>query len=221
MALAELNGIRKRFDETAVLDGTSMTMEAGEFVTLIGRSGSGKSTLLRILGGLEPPDAGTVSFSGNDLTALEDQALAAFRRRSLGFVFQSFNLIETLTVAENVAIPLHLNGYSQAAVRQRIEALLRQLGIDDHATKFPDLLSGGEQQRAAIARALAHSPQLVIADEPTGNLDEETAASVMEVLVRECAAAGAGLIVATHSDEVRMRSGRTLQLLAGKLAECQ
>ncbi|MGD8323314.1 MAG: ABC transporter ATP-binding protein [Gammaproteobacteria bacterium] len=217
MPLALLKGISKRYHNTVVLDRVDLSLEEGEFVALIGRSGSGKSTLLRILGGLEPPDAGSVEFAGKEITMLSEQGLSEFRRRALGFVFQSFNLVETLTVAENAGIPLYLNGYDHAAVTARVDELLSRLGIVEHADKFPDALSGGEQQRAAIARALAHHPRLVIADEPTGNLDDQTAESVMELLVHECRSQRAGLIVATHSDEVSIRSNRTIQLVGGNL----
>lgn len=214
MPLVKLENISKRYRAAIVLCNVDLEIEAGEFIALLGRSGSGKSTLLRILGGLEPPDAGTVRFAERDITQMSETQLAAFRRQSLGFVFQSFNLIETLTVAENVAVPLHLNGHSAAQIHTRVNELLGRLEISGHGEKFPDTLSGGEQQRAAIARAIAHRPKLVIADEPTGNLDEVTARSVMELLAEECHQAGASLIVATHSDEVKVRSDRTLQLVS-------
>jgi putative ABC transport system ATP-binding protein len=217
MSLVELKGISKRYNRAIVLNDLGLKIEEGEFVALIGRSGSGKSTLLRILGGLEPPDAGSVQFAGEEITRLREAALSRFRRRSVGFVFQAFNLVETLTVAENAGIPLHLNGVERSDIRKRVDELLSSLGIAEHADKFPDTLSGGEQQRAAIARALAHRPRLVIADEPTGNLDDQTAASVMELLVLECQRQRASLIVATHSDEVKIRSNRTLQLMGGRI----
>lgn len=215
MSLVQLKGISQRYHRAVVLRDIDLCIDEGEFVALIGRSGSGKSTLLRILGGLEPPDAGSVLFDDAEITALNEPALANFRRQSLGFVFQSFNLIETLTVAENAGISLHLNGLDQTDIRHRVDELLARLGIIEHADKFPDTLSGGEQQRAAIARALAHRPRLVIADEPTGNLDDQTAASVMELLAEECQRHSASLIVATHSDEVKVRSNRTLQIVSG------
>ena len=214
MPLVQLERITKCYRGATILDNLDLAIESGEYVALIGRSGSGKSTLLRIMGGLEPPDTGIVRFAGAEITQMRDEELAAFRRRSLGFVFQSFNLVETLTVAENIALPLHLNGRTHAQISARVTELLNALEIREHGERFPDTLSGGEQQRAAIARALAHRPQLVIADEPTGNLDEQTAATVMELLARECANHAASLIVATHSDEVKVRSHRTVQLTA-------
>lgn len=217
MSLVQLKGISKRYHGAVILDNVDLSMEQGEFIALIGRSGSGKSTLLRILGGLEPPDVGTVEFAGKEITSLDERALSEFRRRSLGFVFQAFNLVETLTVAENAAIPLHLNGVDRTIIAARVEELLSKLGISEQADKFPDTLSGGEQQRAAIARALVHRPNLVIADEPTGNLDDHTAASVMELLTLECQSQQTSLIVATHSDEVKVRSTRTVQLASGRL----
>ncbi len=221
MSLVQLKGISQRYHRAVVLRDVDLDIDEGEFVALLGRSGSGKSTLLRIIGGLEPPDAGSVRFGELEITDLDEQALANFRRRSLGFVFQSFNLIETLTVAENVGIPLYLNGLERAVISERVEELLSRLGILEHADKFPDTLSGGEQQRAALARALVHRPRLVIADEPTGNLDDQTAGSVMELLAEECQRQHASLIVATHSDEVRVRSDRTLELVGGRLEEAQ
>ena len=217
MSLVQLEGIRKSYRDVTILAGIDLEIESGEFVALTGRRGSGKSTLLRIIGGLEPPDAGSVHFSGAEITAFSETDMSRFRRESMGFVFQSFNLIETLTIAENIALPLSLNGYSNEATSGRVTELLDTLQISGHAEKYPDTLSGGEQQRAAIARALAHRPALVIADEPTGNLDEHTAKTVMELLVNECRSHRASLIVATHSDEVRVRSDKAVQLLTGHL----
>ena len=213
MPLVEISGVSHRYNHTTVLDAVTLSIDEGEFVALIGRSGTGKSTLLRILGGLEPADAGEVQFAGREITNLSEHELSDFRRRSVGFVFQAFNLVDTLTVAENVGIPLHLNSEEAAATSQRVNELLQNLGISELADRFPDTLSGGEQQRAAIARALAHRPRLVIADEPTGNLDDQTAVQVMELLIAECARQHASLIVATHSDDVKFRSDRVVQLL--------
>ncbi len=219
MSLVRIKGISQRYGRTVVLNDLDLQIDKGEFIALIGRSGSGKSTLLRILGGLEPPAAGSVNFDGQEITTMNEQALAEFRRRSLGFMFQAFNLIDTLTVAENASLPLHLNGFDRNAINERVEALLSQLDISEHAEKFPDMLSGGEQQRAALVRALVHRPRLVIADEPTGNLDDETAGTVMELLAEECQRQQVSLIVATHSDEVKVRSDRTLQLVGGQLEQ--
>lgn len=213
MPLVELNGVTKRYDSTSVLDAVNLTIDENEFVALIGRSGSGKSTLLRIIGGLEPPDAGSVHFDSREITSLDEHGLSRFRRSAVGFVFQAFNLVDTLTIAENVAITLHLTGLRRDAIDTRVDELLKSLEIREHAERFPDTLSGGEQQRAAIARALAHQPRLIIADEPTGNLDDQTAVAVMTLLVDECRKHGASLIVATHSDEVKIRSDRTIQLV--------
>ena len=221
MSLVEISGVSHGYNRTTVLDNVSLSVEEGEFVALIGRSGTGKSTLLRILGGLEPPDAGTVRFGDREITRLDERELSDFRRKSVGFVFQAFNLVDTLTIAENIAIPLHLNASEAPAIAERVNELLTHLGISEHADRFPDTLSGGEQQRAAIARALAHRPRLVIADEPTGNLDDETAVNVMELLIAECQRQHASLIVATHSDEVQFRSDRTIQLAGGTLQGLQ
>ncbi len=217
MPLVRLEGICKRYRDVTILGNIDLEIEPGEFVALTGRSGSGKSTLLRIIGGLEPPDTGSVRFGSSDITKFSETEMSLFRRQTIGFVFQSFNLIETLTIAENVALPLNLNGYSNDATCRRVTELLAALDISLHGEKYPDTLSGGEQQRAAIARALAHRPALVIADEPTGNLDDQTANTVMELLVRECRSHQASLIIATHSDEVRVRSDKAVRLLAGRL----
>ena len=217
MSLVQLQGITQRYNRAVVLDNVDLEIANDEFVALQGRSGSGKSTLLRILSGLEPPDEGTVLFAGDEISSFSEQQLSAFRRSALGFVFQAFNLIETLTIAENIAIPLHLNTVPRPVISKRINELLSSLGIEAHADKFPDMLSGGEQQRAAIARALAHRPKLVVADEPTGNLDDHTAVNVMDLLTQECRSQGASLIIATHSDEVSVRSDRTLQLTNSRL----
>ncbi len=217
MPLVQLEGIYKRYRDVTILSDIDLEIEPGEFVALTGRSGSGKSTLLRIIGGLEPPDRGTVRFGNAEISGFSETQLSQFRRRSMGFVFQSFNLIDTLTIAENIALPLDLNGYARDVMRRRVSELLEALGLSDHAEKYPDTLSGGEQQRAAIARALGHGPELVIADEPTGNLDEHTAKTVMELLVRECSSRGASLIIATHSDEVRVRSDKAVELTAAHL----
>ncbi|MCU0971884.1 MAG: ABC transporter ATP-binding protein [Gammaproteobacteria bacterium] len=159
-----------------VLHGADLRLDAGECVALLGRSGCGKSTLLNLLGGIDRPDAGTVTVDGIAMGDLEEPERTLFRRRHLGFVYQSFNLIPTLTTGENVGLPLELNGVPAAEAAPRIAAILEAVGLGDRAGAFPDQLSGGEQQRVAVARALVHRPRLVLADEPTGNLDAETGA---------------------------------------------
>jgi putative ABC transport system ATP-binding protein len=208
----ELAAIEKRYEDRAVLTGIDLRVEPAEVVAIVGRSGSGKSTLLRILAGLELPTAGRVSHDGVDIARLSETERSHFRRRRLGFVFQFFNLLPTLTARENVSLPLTLNGLSSSAAAARAQQLLAELHVDATAHRFPDQLSGGEQQRVAIARALVHEPGLVIADEPTGNLDAETAFQVLDVLTSSCRSRGTTLIMATHSDEVIDRADRVLRV---------
>jgi putative ABC transport system ATP-binding protein len=202
-----------------VLQKASLNVERGEFVAIMGRSGSGKSTLLRLVGGLEPADAGIVRVDGTDLTRLSETERAQRRRKGLGFVFQSFNLIPTLTVAENVELPLALNDVAPADVRRRSRELLDELGLAACAERFPEDISGGEQQRAAIARAVIHEPKLVLADEPTGNLDAETARHVLDLLLRTCRDRTATLLVATHSAEIAARAARIVTIHAGRIED--
>ena len=188
-------------------------------MAVIGRSGSGKSTLLRLIGGLESPDTGVIRVNGDDLGSLGERDLALKRRRELGFVFQSFNLVPTLTVAENVELPLALNDVGAADARGRSLALLDELDLEHCAERFPEELSGGEQQRVAIARAVVHAPALVLADEPTGNLDADTASMVLGLLQRTCRERAATLVIATHSAEVTSHTDRVIEIKAGVIAE--
>ena len=220
-AWIELKNVGKRYGQQSVLDGASVTIERGQFVAVMGRSGSGKSTLLRLVGGLEAADAGIVRVDGTDLTKLTETERARRRRHGLGFVFQSFNLIPTLTVAENVELPLALNDVATADVRRRSRQLLTELGLAACADRFPEDVSGGEQQRVAVARAVIHEPKLVLADEPTGNLDAETATHVLELLQRTCGERNATLIVATHSAELAARAARVVTIRAGRIEEAR
>jgi len=183
----------------AVLRDISLDLVAGDFVAVMGESGIGKSTLLNLIAGLERPDSGQVLFDGADLCALDDDALTLIRRKHMGFVFQAFHILPYLTVEQNVALPLALNGAPNAKVPARVAAVLEAVKLGDRGDSMPRELSGGEMQRVAIARALVHKPRLVFADEPTGNLDPESAKDVL-ALLRECAKAeGAGGILVTHS----------------------
>ena len=215
----EVREVSKAYGGQIVLSQASLTVDRGERVAIIGRSGSGKSTLLRLIGGLEPADEGVVSVGGTDLGALSESERAAWRRRDLGFVFQFFNLLPTLTVAENVELPLALNGMSAADSRQRSQALLEELGLRDCVARFPEELSGGEQQRVAIARAVVHEPRLVLADEPTGNLDIETAGQVLQLLRETCSQRGTTLVMATHSTEVAAQATRVVAIRGGRTSE--
>jgi ABC-type lipoprotein export system ATPase subunit len=198
-----------------VLDGVSLDVDGGEVVAVLGRSGSGKSTLLHMLGALDQPDAGRIVVAGQDLTATRPAALARIRLRHVGFVFQSFQLIEELTGAENVLMPARLPG-AWPGGELRAQRLLEQLGLEDVAQRRPHELSGGEQQRFAIARALVNDPQLVLADEPTGNLDRENGAAVLELLRRMT---GRAVVIVTHEPEAAAIADRVLHLADGRLEE--
>ena len=224
-ALITARGLTKSYEEAGqrhtVLAGADLDIATGEIVVLLGRSGSGKSTLLNILGGLDRPDAGSLRLSGRELVGLSETELTILRRRRLGFVFQFFNLIPTLTVWENLLLPLQLNGLDSAATRHHAQSLLAEVGLADRISAYPDRLSGGEQQRVAIARALVHSPEVVLADEPTGNLDQATARAVLDLLDRLVRQQGRTLIMATHSAEVVGVADRVLRVVAGRLAPAE
>jgi putative ABC transport system ATP-binding protein len=205
----------------SVLDGVDISIAQGEFVVLVGRSGSGKSTLLNLIGAIDVPTAGEIFIDGVELGSLDESARALMRRRQLGFVFQFFNLIPTLTVTENLLLPLELNGRTGAAASRRVSDLLAEIGLVDRADRFPDELSGGEQQRVAIARAIVHEPRIALADEPTGNLDLETAHDVIGLLDRLCRDAGLTLVMATHSREVIGLADRVLTIRAGRVIEAR
>jgi putative ABC transport system ATP-binding protein len=213
----ELDGVCKSYGTQVVLDHAEAAIEPGEFVAVIGRSGSGKSTLLKLIGALSSPDSGSIRHGSHALERMSERELTEFRRRELGFVFQFFNLVPTLSVSENIELPLALNRVPHARATTRIATLLAALSLEHCADRLPDQLSGGEQQRVAIARALAHMPSLVIADEPTGNLDADTADDVLDLLIESCRSHGASLIVATHSREAAARADRVLRIVNGRL----
>ena len=219
--LVVLERLEKRYregeTEHVVLDGASAVVDEGEFVALLGPSGSGKSTLLNLIGGLDAPAAGEVHIGGVAIHALDERARTLFRRVHIGFVFQFFNLIPTLTAAENVLFPLELAGLPEGPARAR--EMLERVGLGGRADSFPDRLSGGEQQRIAVARALVHEPLLVLADEPTGNLDTATGERVLSLLETLTRAAGRTLIVVTHSEQVVGRADRVLALRDGRLVD--
>ena len=200
-----------------VLQGASAGFSRGEFVAILGKSGSGKSTLLNLISGIDLIDSGTICIDGHDLTALGDRQRTLFRRDKIGFIFQFFNLIPALTVLENVSLPAELAGLSLREAHMRAEPLLNEVGLADRMDTFPDRLSGGEQQRVAIARALINDPLLVLADEPTGNLDEETGQQVMRLLDRITRQSGKNMILVTHNHEAAAFADRMLFLQDGKL----
>lgn len=211
-------GYRDGASEQRILDGVSFEIERGACVALLGRSGSGKSTLLNLIAGIDRPDRGTISFLGQPLSSLGEPALTLLRRRHIGFIYQFFNLLPTLTVAENLVLPLELNGYPHAEAAARLERLLERLGLGGRRGAFPDQLSGGEQQRVAIGRALIHEPALVLADEPTGNLDAETGGQILELLAELFRDRRQSLILVTHSLAVSRIADRVLTLENGRLA---
>ena len=214
-----LIGVKKSYGDHVVLEECGLVVRPGEFVVVVGRSGSGKSTLLNLIGGLDRPTAGDVELLGQSLAGLSEDELSRVRCRRLGFVFQFFNLIPTLTVAENVRLPMALNGASRAEGIQRADLLLGELGLDECGSRFPEELSGGEQQRVAIARALSHKPDIVLADEPTGNLDLETAEEVLALLEQTCRRHRATLVMATHSREVLGTADRVFTIRAARIHE--
>ncbi len=200
-----------------VLKEMCIDVAIGETVALRGRSGSGKSTLLNLISGIDAPDSGEVEVAGRNVTLMSERERTLFRREYIGFVYQAFNLVPTLTVADNIRLVLELNSVARSEAEERIRYLLDAVGLSDRAMSYPDILSGGEQQRVAIARALAHQPILLLADEPTGNLDDHSADVVLQLLDKLVRQAGGTMIVATHSAGVAAFADRTLELHNGKL----
>lgn len=214
--LLRLHDVTKTYPgtDTAVLRGVSLSIDVGGMLALTGESGSGKSTLLHLVGGLDTADSGVVAIDGTDLKPLDDAGRAALRRGTVGVIFQQFNLIPSLTVVANIAFQARLAGRHDPYLAQ---ALATRLGLAAHLHKYPEQLSGGQQQRVAIARTLAAQPKLVLADEPTGNLDEATADTVFALLCELVGETGAGLILVTHSERLATRMPRRLHLSAGHL----
>ncbi|MEY4673775.1 MAG: hypothetical protein RL148_1559 [Planctomycetota bacterium] len=202
-----------------VLAGVDLDLGRGRSAAVVGRSGSGKSTLLHLMAGLDQPDGGVIEVEGIDLLGLSESRRTALRRDRIGFVFQSFHLLPALTVAENVALPLELAGRMDAAGRARVAELLQRVGLAGRADSNPDVLSGGEQQRVAVARALVNQPALLLCDEPTGNLDEAAAAQVMDLLERARSETGCAVLVVTHDAATAARCQQVLRLEAGRLSE--
>ncbi|MCO5190263.1 MAG: ABC transporter ATP-binding protein [Anaerolineae bacterium] len=219
--VVSIRNLNKHFSEGGrdriVIDSLDHDFVSGEFTVLLGRSGSGKSTLLNLISGIEIPNSGDIFIDGASITAMTDKQRTLFRRDNIGFIFQFFNLIPTLTVLENITLPSELAGRKQKEVEKTAMALLERVGLADRRDTFPDKLSGGEQQRVAIARALAHDPMLVLADEPTGNLDEDTGERVMALLLDLTREAGKTLIMATHSPEVVPLADSVFRLHDGQL----
>jgi len=203
--------------ETAVhaLRGVDLTVEKGEFVAVVGTSGSGKSTLLHMLGGLDRPTSGTVTVDGKDIFSLKDEALTIFRRRKIGFVFQAYNLVPVLNVYENTVLPVELDG--REIDRPFVESVLETLGLSDRASALPSQLSGGQQQRVAIARALAATPAIILADEPTGNLDSKTSQDVLSLLKITSQKYAQTIVMITHNEEIAQMADRIVRIEDGRI----
>ncbi|NER45303.1 MAG: ABC transporter ATP-binding protein [Symploca sp. SIO1B1] len=220
-AVIELRDVSKTFIEGSgtrlVLNQVNATFNQGEFIVLLGQSGSGKSTLLNLLSGIEKPTTGKVLINGLAVNEMSERNCTLFRRDRIGFVFQFFNLIPTLTVLENVTLPQELAGKEIKALEAMALKLLKEVGLAERCHAFPDLLSGGQQQRVAIARALIHNPMLILADEPTGNLDEETGNTVLKLLLELTRNVNKTLIMATHNPAIAQMADRVIQVHEGKL----
>jgi putative ABC transport system ATP-binding protein len=211
-SVVHIQDLSKRYGESQVFTGVSLKVAAGEFVAIVGDSGVGKSTLLNCMAGLDHWDAGSLHVQGTDLGAMNDEQLALWRRKSVGFVFQAFHVLPHLDVAQNMGLPLLLLGQKPTQIAPRVEQMLQAVGLQGLGARLPQQLSGGQLQRVAIARALVHAPALVLADEPTGNLDPSTAERVMDALIAQTKASGAALILVTHSQAAALRADRVLHL---------
>ena len=207
----EIDGLAKRYGDSTVFEQVSLSVAPGEFVAIVGDSGVGKSTLLNCMAGLDHWDAGQVRLQGQDLSALSDEQRALLRRRHVGFVFQAFHVLPHLDVAQNVGLPLLLLGKPDD---ERVTHMLAAVGLDGLQSRLPQQLSGGQLQRVAIARALVHRPGVLLADEPTGNLDPSTASRVMDALTAQCRQQGSALVLVTHSEAAAARADRVLRLTA-------
>jgi len=219
--IIKINGLTKTYQQGSktriILDDVDLTIQQGEFFVLLGKSGSGKSTLLNLISTIDKADSGQIRVHDQDITRLSDYQQTLFRRNQIGIIFQFYNLIPTLTVLENIMLPAELGGSSRRKIEKEALDLLDAVGLVNRSTAFPDRLSGGEQQRVAIARALAHEPDLVLADEPTGNLDEETGQKILQLLLNLTRNAGKTLIMATHSPEIIPFADHVARIQDGKL----
>jgi putative ABC transport system ATP-binding protein len=209
--------VQKSFGDLAVVKNVSVELQQGEFVSLVGKSGSGKTTLLSVLSGLESPTSGQVSLCGKDVVSATEDELALFRRNNIGFIFQSFNLIPTLTAWENVAAPLFPEDMPDATRKERAVALLKQMQLEHRLDHLPGAMSGGEKQRVAIARALVNNPKILFADEPTGNLDSQTGDAVMQILDEIHKSNNVAILMVTHDNELAKRTDRILQMKDGEI----
>ena len=219
MTILETKDLRKVYGsgdtEVRALDGVDLTVEKGEFVAVVGTSGSGKSTLLHMLGGLDHPTGGTVTVDGKELSAMRDEELTIFRRRKIGFVFQNYNLVPVLNVYENIVLPIQLDG--NAPDKAYVERIIETLGLEAKLQNLPNNLSGGQQQRVAIARALAAKPAIILADEPTGNLDSATSLDVMGLLKVTAQKFSQTIVMITHNEELAQMADRIIRIEDGRI----
>ena len=219
MTILETKDLRKVYGsgdtEVRALDGVDLTVEKGEFVAVVGTSGSGKSTLLHMLGGLDRPTSGTVTVDGRELSAMQDEELTIFRRRKIGFVFQNYNLVPVLNVYENIVLPIQLDG--KAPDKGYVDQIIETLGLGNKLQNLPNNLSGGQQQRVAIARALAAKPAIILADEPTGNLDSATSLDVMGLLKVTAQKFSQTIVMITHNEELAQMADRIIRIEDGRI----
>ena len=223
MSILEAKDLRKIYGsgdtEVRALDGVNLSVENGEFVAIVGTSGSGKSTLLHMLGGLDRPTSGSVTVDGKDIFQLKDEALTIFRRRKIGFVFQSYNLVPVLNVYENIVLPIQLDG--QKVDEDFVGKIVKTLGLDGRLDALPSQLSGGQQQRVAIARALAAAPAIILADEPTGNLDSKTSQDVLSLLKVTSQKFSQTIVMITHNEEIAQMADRIIRIEDGRIAKAR
>ena len=221
MPILQTTDLKKYYGEkpniTKALDGVSLSVEHGEFVAIVGTSGSGKSTLLNMIGGLDVPTSGKVIVDGKDLSTLKDEQLTIFRRRKIGFIFQNYNLVPVLNVYENIVLPVELDG--DQVDKNYMQEVVRMLGLEDRLNNMPNNLSGGQQQRVAIARALVSKPAIVLADEPTGNLDSRTSSDVLGLLKVSSQKFHQTLVMITHNNEIAQLADRIVRIEDGKISE--
>ena len=219
MTILETKDLRKHYGsgetEVRALDGVDLRVEKGEFAAVVGTSGSGKSTLLHMLGGLDRPTSGSVSVDGKDIFSLKDEALTIFRRRKIGFIFQNYNLVPVLSVYENIVLPIQLDGQKPDAAY--VDQIIETLGLEKKLRNLPNNLSGGQQQRVAIARALAAKPAIILADEPTGNLDSRTSQDVMSLLKITSQKFAQTIVMITHNEEIAQMADRIIRIEDGKI----
>lgn len=221
MTVLEVKDLTKKYDqgesEVIALDHVSFSVERGEFVTIMGASGSGKSTLMNLIGGIDRPTGGSVMIEGNDISTMNEDDLAIFRRRNLGIIYQFYNLIATLTAEENIALPWKLDGRKEN--RKRLEEILQMMGLENRAKHLPGQMSGGQQQRVSIGRALINEPAFILADEPTGNLDSKTSQEILDILKMTNQKFNQTILLVTHDEKIALQADRILTIGDGKIVK--